>query len=71
MGLSKVEKNKLKIFNNLALDRNQIDTLLGRTITDEEWDKINRDYQRVFIPITKVNLSNMTVMKWRLFRLCK
>ena len=46
MGLSEIEKNKLKVFSNLTLDRNQIEELLGRKISNNEWRQIQNKPRR-------------------------
>src|SRR5260221_14078584 len=52
MGLSVEEKNKLQIFHNLQLTRNQIETILGRKISNAEWKSIDPNYyDKIFKPI--------------------
>ena len=52
MVLSYEEQNKLELFKNITLNRDQIDALLNRKITSSEWKSINsKDYKKVFTPI--------------------
>jgi len=53
MGLSQDEKNKLKLFSNLKLDRTQTETILCRQVTNQEWKSINKDYRKIFTPIAR------------------
>ena len=60
MGLSDEEKNKLQMFSKMKLDRNQIDLILGRQLTNAEWNSMTKDYRKIFIPIAKqaANIAN-------------
>ena len=53
MGLSESEKNKLQVFTNISLSKNQIEVIIGRTLTNSEWKSLNRDYKKIFTQITK------------------
>ena len=53
MGLSEEDKNKLKLFSNLKLDRIQTEALEGREITNREWKSITKDYRKIFTPIAR------------------
>ena len=44
MGLSQDEKNKLQVFSNMPLNRIQTETIIGRKLTDAEWESRNHDY---------------------------
>ena len=37
MGLSESEKNKLQAFTDISLNKNQIEVIIGRTLTKSEW----------------------------------
>ena len=40
MGLTDAELNKLKLFSNVKLDRNQTEVILGRKLSDDEWGEL-------------------------------
>src|SRR2546426_1134749 len=52
MGLSTEEKDKLKLFS-IKLSRDQTEAILNRKLTNIEWKLINKDYKKIFTPITK------------------
>ena len=53
MGLSQDEKNKLQVFSNMPLNRIQMETIIGRELTDAEWESRNQDYPKICSPIAK------------------
>ena len=53
MGLSQDEKNKLQVFSNIPLNRIQTETIIGRKLTDAEWESRNHDYPKICSPIAK------------------
>ena len=60
MGLSEEDRTKLKAFSNVILNRNQIDIILGRQLTNAEWKSMTKDYRKIFTPIAKqaANIAN-------------
>src|SRR6476469_3965254 len=53
MGLSESEKTKLQVFNNISLSKNQTEVIIGRTLTNSEWNSLNKDYKKIFTQIAK------------------
>src|SRR5271165_4319830 len=52
MGLSNEELKKLELFQNLKLDRTQIEAILGRKLLTTEWKQfVPKDYKKIFSPI--------------------
>ena len=49
MALTKEEKQKLDLFKSMKLDRLQTQTILGRELTDPEWEMLTpKDYKVIF-----------------------
>jgi len=78
MGLSQDEKNRLEVFNNIPLNRIQTETIIGRKLTDAEWESRNhdyltnaerksrnKDYRKIFTPITR-QAANTALKRQRL-----
>ena len=65
MGLSEEEKNKLQIFSKIKLDRNQIDVILGRQLTNAEWKSMTKDYRKIFTPIAKQAANTACFAKYK------
>ena len=49
MGLTNEEINKLNFFNNIKLDRNQVETILNRKLTNREWKLYSKDYRKYLL----------------------
>ena len=78
MGLSQDEKNKLQVFSNMPLNRIQTETIIGRKLTDAEWESRNhdyltnaerksrnKDYRKIFTPIAR-QAANTALKRQRL-----
>ena len=59
------EKNKLSVFGNITLDRKQLETLLSRSISENDW----RRYQNK--PIKKHKKSSTSKLKTKLKLIAK
>ncbi len=63
MALTKDESHKLESFSTLKLNRNQIEIILGRKLTNREWKKIApKDYRKIFTPIA-IQAANTASIK--------
>jgi hypothetical protein len=60
MALSSEEKKTLQTFSGLSLNKNQIETILRRTLTDRKWRSYNRDYKSIFNRIAKQAANSAT-----------
>src|SRR5271157_3371990 len=63
MGLSNEELKKLELFQNLKLDRTQIEAILGRKLLTTEWKQlVPKDYKKIFSPIA-IQASKVALRK--------
>ena len=63
MGLSNEEHKKLELFQNLKLDRTQIEAILGRKLLTTEWKQlVPKDYKKIFSPIA-IQASKVALRK--------
>ena len=65
MALTSAEKEILKTFTGLNLNKIQIETIIRRPLTDREWRSYNRDYKSIFSSIAK-QASNIAAKKFRI-----
>ena len=62
MTLTDTEKSKIQIFQGLSLNKNQLETIIGRPLADREWRAHNRDYKTIFSQVAR-HAANVAVRK--------
>lgn len=67
MVLTREEKTSLQAFSGLSLNKNQVEIIINRALTDREWRAYNRDYKAIFTQIAK-QASNVAAKKLRVKR---
>ena len=64
MALTSAEKEILKTFTGLNLDKTQVETIIRRSLTDREWRSYNQDYKSIFDQVAE-QASNIAAKKFR------
>jgi len=62
MALTTDDKNLLKPFSSLSLNKTQVEIIFRRSLTDREWRAYNRDYRAIFSQVAK-HSSNVAARK--------
>jgi hypothetical protein len=63
MALTSEEKEILKAFSGLSLNKNQVEKIIRRSLTDREWRAYNRDYKAIFSQVAR-QASNVAACKF-------
>ena len=65
MALTQAERNSLQVFKGINLNRNQVEIIINRALTDREWKVYNHDYKPIFKNIAK-QAANVAEKKFKI-----